>query len=47
MLARHRIVEIAETAAFRASSVPDVRSFLDAMEVPGLPSGEQREAQHV
>ena len=32
MLAQRRIVEIAETAHFRASSVPEVRAFLDAMD---------------
>ena len=31
MLARHRIVEIAPVATFRASTVPEVRSFVDAM----------------
>lgn len=34
MLAQHRIVEIAPVAAFRASSVPEVRAFLDAMPLP-------------
>jgi phospholipid/cholesterol/gamma-HCH transport system ATP-binding protein len=31
MLARHRIVEVAPLSQFRASSVPEVRAFLDAM----------------
>lgn len=31
MLARHHIVEIAPTSAFRSSPVPEVRAFLDAM----------------
>jgi phospholipid/cholesterol/gamma-HCH transport system ATP-binding protein len=31
MLARHHVVEIAPTAEFRKSRVPEVRAFLDAM----------------
>jgi phospholipid/cholesterol/gamma-HCH transport system ATP-binding protein len=34
LLSQRRIVEIAETEAFRRSSVPDVRAFLDAMDMP-------------
>jgi phospholipid/cholesterol/gamma-HCH transport system ATP-binding protein len=33
MLAQHRIVEVAPLAEFRSSRVPEVRSFLDAMEI--------------
>jgi phospholipid/cholesterol/gamma-HCH transport system ATP-binding protein len=47
MLSQRRIVEIAETAAFSASAVPDVRGFLDAMAVPGLVQGERGELRHV
>jgi len=32
MLAQHRIVEVADLAAFQASRDPDVRAFLDAMD---------------
>ena len=32
MLSQHRIVEIADTRSFRQSRIPDVRSFLDAMD---------------
>ena len=37
MLAQHRIVEIAPLAQFRVSRVPEVRAFLDAMDVRGAP----------
>jgi phospholipid/cholesterol/gamma-HCH transport system ATP-binding protein len=46
MLAQHRIVEIAETVAFSASTVPDVRGFLDAMADPALARSLRGELQH-
>lgn len=40
MLAEHRIVELADTEAFRRSEVPFVREFLGAMPLEASPNGE-------
>lgn len=45
MLAQKRIVEVAPLADFRRSRVPEVRAFLDAMEMEATPTSQTGRSQ--